>query len=69
LCWKRVRRSLKAKRDLDLFEKSRLELALLTMEARDELIDLRYFDQAGFTLEPCIPYAWQAINAIKLRKK
>jgi hypothetical protein len=32
-------------------------LALLTMEARDELIDLRYFDQAGFTLEPCIPYA------------
>ena len=62
LCWKRVRRSLKAKRDLDLFEKSRLELALLTMEARDELIDLRYFDQAGFTLEPCIPYAWQAIG-------
>lgn len=59
LCWKRVRRSLKAKRDPDLFEQSRLELALLSMEARDGLIDLRYFDQAGFTLAPCIPYAWQ----------
>ena len=52
LCWKRVRRSLKAKRDLELFEKARLELALLEMDARGELIDLRYFDQAGFTLEP-----------------
>jgi len=30
------------------------------MEASDELIDLRYFDQTGFTLKPCIPYAWQA---------
>ena len=22
-------------------------------------IDLFYFDQSGFTLEPCVPYAWQ----------
>ena len=62
LCWKRVRRSLKAKRDPALFEKARLELALLEMTARDDLMDLRYFDQAGFTLEPCIPYAWQTIG-------
>ena len=62
LCWKRVRRSLKAKRDPDLFERSRLELALLSMQARDELIDLRYFDQSGFTLEPSVPYAWQTIG-------
>ena len=62
LCWKRVRRSLKAKRDPELFEKARLELALLEMDARGELIDLRYFDQAGFTLEPCVPYAWQTIG-------
>jgi uncharacterized phage-associated protein len=24
--------------------------------------DLCYFDQSGFTLEPCVPYAWQPIN-------
>ena len=62
LSWKRVRRSLKAKRNPDLFETSRLELALLSMQAKDKLVDLRYFDQSGFTLEPCIPYAWQAIG-------
>ena len=45
-----------------LFEQSRLELALLSMQARDELIDLRYFDQSGFTLEPSVPYAWQTIG-------
>ncbi len=25
-------------------------------------INLTYFDQSGFTLEPCVPYAWQPIN-------
>ena len=57
-----MRRSLKSKRDPDLVEKSRLELALLEMDARSDLIDLRYFDQAGFMLEPSIPYGWQPIG-------
>lgn len=48
-----MRRSLKSKRDPDLVEKSRLELALLEMDARSDLIDLRYFDQAGFMLGHC----------------
>jgi hypothetical protein len=25
-------------------------------------IDLCYFDEAGFSLDPCIPYAWQTIG-------
>ena len=25
-------------------------------------IDFYYFDESGFSLEPCIPYAWQAIG-------
>ena len=25
------------------------------------MIDLYYFDESGFTLEPCVPYAWQPI--------
>ena len=55
LCWKRVRRSLKAKRDPDLYEQSRLELALLEMQARDGFIDMRYFDQAGLHLRALYP--------------
>ena len=26
------------------------------------MIDLYYFDESGFTLTPCIPYAWQPIG-------
>ncbi len=35
-------------------------MTLLRINTR--LIDLCYFDQSGFTLEPCVPYAWQPIN-------
>jgi transposase len=59
LCWKRVRRSLKSKRDPDLFEQSRQQLIALIKQAKNKKIDLFYFDQSGFTLEPCVPYAWQ----------
>lgn len=62
LCWKRVRRSLKSKRDPGLFAKSQQELAELTQQAEQKLIDLYYFDESGFTLTPCIPYAWQPIG-------
>jgi len=58
-CWKRVRKSLRSKRDPELFEQSRQQLAALTLQAGQQQIDLYYFDQSGFTLEPCVPYAWQ----------
>lgn len=59
LNWKRVRKSLKSKRDPDLFEKSQQQLALLIEQSEQKEIDLFYFDESGFTLEPCVPYAWQ----------
>lgn len=59
LNWKRVRKSLKSKRDPDLFEKSQQQLALLIEQDKKKEIDLFYFDESGFTLEPCVPYAWQ----------
>ncbi len=31
----------------------------LVQQADSGEIDLVYFDESGFTLEPCIPYAWQ----------
>ncbi len=62
LSWKRVRKSLKGKRDPQAFERSVERIAeLLEREARDE-IDLHYFDESGFTLVPCVPYAWQPLG-------
>ena len=62
LIWKRVRKSLKSKRDPDLFAQSQQELAVLAEQAHQRQIDLVYFDESGFTLEPCVPYAWQFIG-------
>ncbi len=59
LCWKRVRKSLRSKRDPDLFEQSSQQLTELIEKAKQQEIDLFYFDESGFTLEPCVPYAWQ----------
>ena len=59
LNWKRVRKSLRSKRDPDLFEQSRQQLTTLIEQSKQKDIDLFYFDESGFTLEPCVPYAWQ----------
>jgi transposase len=59
LNWKRVRKSLKSKQDPDLFEQSQQQLISLIDQDQKKQIDLFYFDESGFTLEPCVPYAWQ----------
>lgn len=62
LSWKRIRKSLKSKRDPELFEQSQQQISTLIKQAQEEHIDLFYFDESGFTLEPCIPYAWQPLG-------
>jgi transposase len=58
--WRRVRRSLKSQRDEAAFRTAHAEVkALQKQEALGE-IDLVYFDEAGFSLVPVVPYAWQA---------
>ena len=59
LVWKRVRKSLRSKRDQDKFEAAQEELRELIQQHKDNQINLCYFDESGFTLEPCVPYAWQ----------
>jgi len=62
--WKRMRRSLRFFRDEDEFRAAQAELAQLRVESllpRSEF-DLWYFDEAGFTLQPCVPYAWQEVG-------
>ena len=59
--WKRMRRSLKAWQDETAFRAAQADLARLRARALAprRAFDLWYFDEAGFTLTPCIPYAWQ----------
>ena len=62
--WKRMRRSSRARRDEGEFRAAEAELA--AMRARDlagtSAFDLWYYDEAGFTLQPAIPYAWQRVG-------
>lgn len=60
-CWKRVRKSLRNKRNPELFEHKQ-QLETLIKQSKQHIIDIYYFDQSGFTLEPCVPYAWQPVG-------
>lgn len=54
-----MRRSLRAKRDEEAFQKSQNELKNLKEQARKGEIDLYFADECAFSLTPCVPYAWQ----------
>lgn len=58
LVWKRMRKSLKGKRDETLFRFFEKEVDLLRQQAENEEIDLYYFDGTGFNLNPNVPYCW-----------
>ena len=53
------RKSLKSLRDPLAFAQCKRELEVLQKQEDQGRIDLYYFDEAGFTLDPYIPYAWQ----------
>src|SRR5215471_2381451 len=59
LRWKRVRKSLKRLRDPDAFAQCQRDLEALQKQEDTGKIDLYYYDESGFTLDPYIPYAWQ----------
>ena len=59
LVWKRVRKSLRIKRNQDKFDLATDEIKELIQQHKENELDLCYFDESGFTLEPCVPYAWQ----------
>jgi transposase len=62
--WKRLRRSLRSLRDEAEFRAAHAELVELRAEALKPArqFDPWYFDEAGFTLTPCVPYAWQKVG-------
>jgi transposase len=60
--WKRLRRSTRGKREEADFQAAKAELAGFQAQAEAGEIDLYYFDEAGFTLDPSVPYGWQTIG-------
>ena len=62
--WKRLRRSLRSLRDEAEFRAVHAELAAVRAQTLEPArqFDLWYFDEAGFTLTPCVPYAWQKVG-------
>jgi transposase len=64
LRWKRVRKSLKRLRDPEAFAQGKRELEALQQQEDTGKIDLYYFDESGFALDPTIPYAWQEPKSV-----
>lgn len=62
LRWKRMRKSLKSKRDEEEFEEAQEELQELVECHQAGELDLYYFDEAGVSLTPTVPYGWQPIG-------
>jgi len=59
LIWKRVRKTVKPKRDEEEFEKAKKEIAELKEQQKKGDIDIFFFDESGFDLRPEVPYARQ----------
>lgn len=64
MVWKRARRSVRSGRDELEFRVAHAELQDLREAcARGKSkFDLFYFDEAGFSLQPCVPYAWAKVG-------
>jgi hypothetical protein len=61
---KRVRTSLKLARAPAAFERGKRQLKAVQNQEDQGQIDWCYFDEAGFSLNPTLPYAWQAARDV-----
>lgn len=59
-----MRRALRKKRDEQLFRAAQAKLSELRggLRSGQSKFELWYFDEAGFSLTPSVPYAWQPIG-------
>ncbi len=59
LTWKRVRKSLKNKRNEQAYEEAFNMIVELLEQEQCGKVDVFFYDESGFDLQPCVPYAWQ----------
>lgn len=57
--WRRIRKSLKSKRDQRVFDWQKAEIDAFMKLYRDGYIDLYFADACHFSLTPSVRYAWQ----------
>ena len=57
--WRRVRKKPKGKPDPKEYNQKKEALEQFQQQEEQGEIDLYYFDETGFSLNPYIPYAWQ----------
>jgi hypothetical protein len=57
--WRRVRKKPKGQPDPEEYNQKKEALEQFQQQAEKGEIDLYYFDETGFGLDPYIPYAWQ----------
>lgn len=59
LKWKRVRKSLKSKRDEKAYQEAFKQIVELLEKEKNGEVNVCFFDESGFDRKPCIPSAWQ----------
>ena len=59
-----MRKSLKSLRDPEAFAQGQRALEALQKQEDAGKIDVYYCDEAGFALDPSMPYAWQAAGEV-----
>jgi transposase len=59
LRWKRIRKTTKLQADSKKVEQAKKDLKALEALEKEGRIKIIYFDETGFSLTPCVPYAWQ----------
>lgn len=62
LCWKRIKKIVKDKRNRLEFDTASLEIDELSTQHKNGEIELWFFDESGFSGQSSVPYAWQPIG-------
>ena len=60
--WKRMRRTHHDRRDETVFREAQRDVADVIHASTAAGMDVYFFDQAGFSMVPSIPYGWQVIG-------
>ena len=62
MSWKRIRKSMKNKRDQEEFEAAQLEICELKEQHNHYELELWGWYETGFVGQPSVPYAWQPVG-------
>ena len=57
--WRRIRKGPKGEPDPEEYQQKKQVLHDLQQQVSQGTLDLYYFDESGFALDPSMPYAWQ----------